>query len=267
MNQNKTKCKKWFKELQNELCKTIENIERDFGSKAKFKSHKWKKGEFRIINGDVIEKGGIAFSNVTGKFPKHFAHEIPGTKKNRNFWSSGVSVILHPKNPKVPALHFNTRHIITGKSWFGGGIDATPSFKNRNMEIQFHNKLRTMCNIHDKKYYRKYKKWCDEYFFLPHRYEIRGIGGIFFDYLMNDWDKDFEFIKDTGLTFNSLVNTIVREQNKKKWTKKHKETQLLKRGRYVEYNLLYDRGTKFGLNSGGNIDAILMSMPPNAKWD
>ena len=134
MSQNKTRCKKWFKELQNELCKTIENIERDFGSKAKFKSHKWKKGEFRIINGDVIEKGGIAFSNVTGKFPKHFAHEIPGTEENRNFWSSGVSVILHPKNPKVPALHFNTRHIITGKSWFGGGIDATPSFKNRKME-------------------------------------------------------------------------------------------------------------------------------------
>ena len=267
MKRNREICKKWFQELQNVICESVEGIEKDFGSKAKFKSKKWKKGEYRIIEGDVIEKGGVAFSNVSGKFPNNFAKEIPGTRKSKNFWSSGVSVILHPKNPNVPALHFNTRHIITEKSWFGGGIDATPSLKNKKLEVRFHKQLEEMCNIHNKKYYKKFKKWCDEYFFLPHRNEVRGIGGIFFDYQMSDWDKDFQFVKDVGMTFNSLVNKIVREQNTKKWSKKDKETQLLKRGRYVEYNLLYDRGTKFGLNSGGNIDAILMSMPPNAKWN
>ena len=264
---NKKKiCLQWFKDLQNLICNTVIDLEKEYDSRAKFKSNKWEKGEFRIIKGSVIEKGGVAFSNMTGTFPKGFANQIPGTEKKRSFWSSGVSVVLHPVNPHVPALHFNTRHIITGKNWFGGGVDATPCIQDTKLKKYFHSKLEKMCNDHNKKYYKKYKKWCDEYFFLPHRKEIRGIGGIFFDYKMNDWNSDFEFVRDVGLTFNDLVREIIKKKMFKKYTKKDKENQLLKRGRYVEYNLLFDRGTKFGLNTGGNVEAILMSMPPNAKW-
>ncbi len=265
-NNNKKICKDWFIELQNLICKAVLELEKEYGSTAKFKKNKWSKGEYRIIEGDVIEKGGVAFSNVVGKFPKEFAKQIPGTERNNNFWSSGVSVVLHPVNPKVPALHFNTRHIITSKSWFGGGIDATPCLEDKILKKNFHSKLKNTCDKHSKSYYPKYKKWCDEYFYLPHRKEIRGIGGIFFDYKMDNWDNDFEFVKDVGLTFVEIIKDVVRRKMFEKFTKKQKEIQLLKRGRYVEYNLLYDRGTKFGLNSGGNIDAILMSMPPNAKW-
>lgn len=265
-NNNKKICKDWFIELQNLICKAVLELEKEYGSTAKFKKNKWSKGEYRIIEGDVIEKGGVAFSNVVGKFPKDFAKQIPGTEKNNNFWSSGVSVVLHPVNPKVPALHFNTRHIITSKSWFGGGIDATPCLEDKILKKNFHSKLKNTCDKHSKSYYPKYKKWCDEYFYMPHRKEIRGIGGIFFDYKMDNWDNDFEFVKDVGLTFVEIIKDVVRRKMFEKFTKKQKEIQLLKRGRYVEYNLLYDRGTKFGLNSGGNIDAILMSMPPNAKW-
>ncbi len=258
--------KKWFIKLQNIICKNIELLEKEYGSNKKFKKNKWKYGEFRIIKGDVIEKGGIAFSNVVGKFPKEFAKKIPGTKGNNKFWSSGVSVVLHPKNTKIPAMHFNTRFICTQKNWFGGGMDATPCLVDLKEKKFFHKELKKVCNVHSKKYYPKYKKWCDEYFYLPHRKETRGIGGIFFDYKMDNWEKDFLFIKDIGNTFSCLSKKIIEKKMFLKWSPKEKEIQLLKRGRYVEYNLLYDRGTKFGLNSGGNPEAILMSMPPNAKW-
>ena len=258
--------KMWFIELQNLICNNIEELEKEYGSKKKFKKNKWKHGEYKTIEGMVIEKGGVAFSNVIGKFPKNFAKKIPGTKNNNRFWSSGVSVVLHPKNPKIPAIHFNTRFICTKKYWFGGGIDITPCIKDNSQKKFLQNQLKKVCDLHDKKYYAKYKKWCDEYFYLPHRKEMRGVGGIFFDYKMNNWEKDFLFVKDVGKTFLYLLNKIIRKKMFLKWTKKDKEIQLLKRGRYVEFNLLYDRGTKFGLNSGGNPKAILMSLPPNAKW-
>ena len=230
------------------------------------KKTKWKHGEFRSIKGKVIEKGGVAFSNVVGKFPKRFAKKIPGTKKNTRFWSSGVSVILHARNPKIPAIHFNTRFICTEKNWFGGGIDLTPCLIDNKEKKYFHNKLKKMCDLHNKKYYSKYKKWCDKYFYLQHRSEPRGIGGIFFDYKMDNWEKDFLFVKHIGLTFIQIIYEIINKKMFLEWTKKEKEIQLLKRGRYVEFNLLYDRGTKFGLNSGGNPEAILMSLPPTPKW-
>jgi coproporphyrinogen III oxidase len=258
--------KKWFSELQNIICNTVEELEKEYGSNKKFQRNKWKHGEFRIIEGEVIEKGGVAFSNVIGKFSKEFAKKIPGTKNNVNFWSSGVSVVFHPKNPKIPAMHFNTRFICTKKNWFGGGMDLTPCIVDNEEKKYFHKELKKMCDNHNKKYYFKYKKWCEKYFYLPHRKESRGIGGIFFDYKMNNWEKDFLFIKDLGVTFSYFIKKIIRKKMFLKWTKKEKRIQLLKRGRYVEFNLLYDRGTKFGLNSGGNPDAILMSMPPNAKW-
>ena len=258
--------KEWFIQLQDMICNSVIQLEKECGSNAKFKSNKWEQGEFKTIRGKVIEKGGVSFSNVIGKFSNDFAKKIPGTEKNKNFWSSGVSVVLHPRSPKVPAMHFNTRFICTRKSWFGGGIDATPCLKDPRQEQYLHNELKKLCNKHNKKYYRKYKKWCDEYFYLTHRKESRGIGGIFFDYKMDSWEKDFLFVKDVGVTFNSVFKEIMRKKMFLKWTAKEKEIQLLKRGRYVEYNLLYDRGTTFGLNSGGNPEAILMSMPPEAKW-
>ena len=258
--------RKWFLELQNIICEEVEKLEKEYGSKAKFKRNKWKHGEFRIIKGKIIEKGGVAFSNVIGKFSKEFAKKIPGTRNNLNFWSSGISVVLHPVNPKIPAMHFNTRFICTKKNWFGGGMDITPNIKDNNEKKYFHNQLKKMCDTHNKKYYAKYKKWCDRYFYIKHRNEARGIGGIFFDYKMNDWEQDFSFVKDVGKFFVYILKKIIRKKMFKKWTKIEKEIQLLKRGRYVEFNLMYDRGTKFGLNSGGNTDAILMSMPPTAKW-
>jgi len=258
--------KQWFSKLQNLICDSVEQLEKEHGANIKFKNNKWKHGEFRTIKGKVIEKGGIAFSNVIGKFPKEFAKKIPGTKGSATFWSSGVSVVLHPINPKIPAMHFNTRFICTQKNWFGGGMDATPCLADNKEKKYFHNTLKKMCNRHNKKYYSKYKKWCDNYFYLPHRGEARGIGGIFFDYKMDNWEKDFLFVKDVGVTFNQLMKEIIRKKMYSKWTKKEKQAQLLKRGRYVEFNLIYDRGTKFGLNSGGNVEAILMSLPPSAKW-
>jgi len=264
--QRKKLAKKWFSKLQKLICENIEELEKAYGSNKKFKKNKWKHGEYRTIEGNVIEKGGVAFSNVIGKFPKEFAKKIPGTENSNKFWSSGVSVVLHPKNPKIPAMHFNTRFICTKKSWFGGGMDVTPCIKDNNEKKYFHNELKKMCNFHNKKYYLKYKKLCDKYFYIPHRKESRGIGGIFFDYKMSNWEKDFLFVKDVGMTFDELVNEIIRKKMFLKWTNKEKEVQLLKRGRYAEFNLLYDRGTKFGLNSGGNPEAILMSMPPIAKW-
>ena len=258
--------KKWFIELQDNICNSVEQIERDFGSNIKFKKNKWKHGEYRILKGKIIEKGGVAFSNVIGKFPKEFSKKIPGAKSNRKFWSSGVSVVLHPNNPKIPAFHFNTRFICTRKNWFGGGIDLTPSIFDKNEKKYFHSSLKKMCNTHNKKYYSKYKKNCDNYFYLSHRKELRGIGGIFFDYKMDNWEKDFLFVKDVGNTFVFLIKKIIRKKMFLRWNKNEKDIQLIKRGRYVEFNLLYDRGTKFGLNTGGNIDAILMSMPPTAKW-
>jgi len=163
-------------------------------------------------------------------------------------------------------MHFNTRFICTQKSWFRGGMDITPCLVDNKEKKYFHSELKKMCNLHNKKYYSIYKKWCDKYFYLPHRNEPRGIGGIFFDYKMDNWEKDFSFVKDVGITFNYLVKKIIRKKIFLKWTQKEKEIQLLKRGKYTEFNLMYDRGTKFGLNSGGNPDAILMSMPPVAKW-
>ena len=262
----------WFKMIQESICHSISGLE---NNNISFKSTRWKKnkkkdeggGEFRILeNGKIFDKVGVNYSKVYGKFPKNFQKKILGAKKNPSFWASGISVVMHMKNPHIPAMHFNTRYICTTQDWFGGGIDVTPSIKDENEKKEFHKILKKMCERHNKNYYTKYKKWCDEYFYLPHRKETRGIGGIFFDYKKNNFEKDFKFTRDIGITFQSIFENIIRKKIKKKWTYKEKEMQYLKRGRYVEFNLLYDRGTKFGLQTGGNIDGILMSLPPLAKW-
>ena len=173
---------------------------------------------------------------------------------------------MHMKNPHIPAMHFNTRFIYTSHGWFGGGMDVTPCMDDRKLQTWFHNELKKCCDRHNKNYYTKYKKWCDKYFYLPHREEPRGIGGIFFDYKKKNWEKDFSFVRDIGISFKNIFRSIIKLKNKKKWTKKQKEIQYIKRGRYVEFNLLYDRGTRFGLQTNGNVEAILMSLPPIAKW-
>tara|TARA_B100001059_G_scaffold33209_1_gene26690 strand:- start:38 stop:865 length:828 start_codon:yes stop_codon:yes gene_type:complete len=262
----------WFKLLQNTFCDDIKALE---NNKAKFKTTIWRKnnkkdeggGEYRILkNGKIFDKVGVNFSKVYGKFPKNFQKNILGANKDPKFWATGISVVMHMKNPLIPAMHFNTRFISTTQQWFGGGIDLTPSKKDDLEKKEFHQTLRNMCDRHNKNYYKKYKKWCDEYFYLPHRKEPRGIGGIFFDYKKDNFDKDFKFVRDVGITFQFLFNKIIRKKLKKKWTANDKEIQFLKRGRYTEFNLLYDRGTKFGLQTGGNVDGILMSLPPSAKW-
>ena len=262
----------WFKSLQEMFCKTISDFEKN---KISFKSTSWKRnlkkdeggGEYRILkDGKIFDKVGVNFSKVYGKFPKKFQQNIPGAQKDPRFWASGISVVMHMKNPLIPAMHFNTRYICTTFDWFGGGIDVTPSKKDNKEKEQFHKTLRDMCNRHDKNYYKKYKKWCDEYFYLPHRKEPRGIGGIFFDYKKNNFEKNFKFVRDVGITFETIFQKIINKKIKKKWTSKDKENQYIKRGRYAEFNLLYDRGTKFGLQTGGNVEGILMSLPPHAKW-
>ena len=262
----------WFKLLQNAICDDIVKLERN---KFKFKSTSWKRntkkdeggGEYRILsNGKIFEKVGVNYSKVYGKFPKKFQKNILGAEKDPSFWASGISIVMHMQNPHIPAMHFNTRFICTKKNWFGGGLDVTPAIKDMSEKNNFHKKLKLMCDQHDKKYYAKYKKWCDEYFYLPHRGEARGIGGIFFDYKKDNFEKNFKFVRDVGVTFETIFQKIISKKIKKKWTSKDKENQYIKRGRYAEFNLLYDRGTKFGLQTGGNVEGILMSLPPHAKW-
>ena len=262
----------WFKTLQEVLCKEIEELE---GGSKLFKYKNWERGkksnegggQSRIYeNGKIFDKVGVNFSEVYGKFSNQFKNKIPGTNKNSKFWASGISVVMHMKNPHVPAMHFNTRYVYTSYGWFGGGMDVTPCFKDKKLEKWFHSEIKKSCDKHNKNYYKNYKKWCDEYFYLPHRNEPRGIGGIFFDYKKNNWEKDFSFVREVGISFKNIFREIILKKHKKKWTKKDKEIQYEKRGRYVEFNLLYDRGTKFGINTGGNVDAILMSLPPLAKW-
>ena len=262
----------WFQTLQNAFCDDIKKIEKN---KTKFSSNIWRKnkfkneggGEYRILqNGNVFDKVGVNFSKVHGRFPKKFQKNIPGAENDPRFWASGISVVMHMKNPLIPAMHFNTRYICTTYDWFGGGMDVTPSKIDMFEKKYFHKILKDMCNRHNPNYYKKYKKWCDEYFYLPHREETRGIGGIFFDYKKKNFEKNFSFVRDVGVTFQEIFNKIIQRKIKKKWTIKDKEEQYIKRGRYAEFNLLYDRGTKFGLKTGGNIEGILMSLPPLAKW-
>ena len=264
--------KNWFISLQEIICSEIIKIEK---KNAKFKTKEWKRndskdeggGKSRVLeNGDIFDKVGVNFSEVYGKFSKEFKNKIPGTEKVNKFWASGISIVMHMKNPHVPAIHFNTRYIYTDHGWFGGGIDVTPCFNDKNVKKILFKELKKVCDRQNKNIFKKYKKWCDEYFYLPHRKEARGIGGIFFDYKKDNWKKDFSFVRELGVSFIKIFNKIISARKNKKWNKSQKNIQFLKRGRYVEFNLLYDRGTKFGLQTGGNVEAILMSLPPTAKW-
>jgi len=266
----------WFVSLQEQICEKFETIEKKFSKTKKIKKFTrriWRKNNSNeggglsllLNNGSVFDKVGINHSTVSGKFRKKFRSKILGAEKNGNYWASGVSVVAHMKNPKIPALHFNTRFIVTTKNWFGGGMDATPSYNDKKEENLIHKILEGICVI-NKKNYPKYKRWCDNYFFVPHRNEARGVGGIFFDYEIKNWQKNFKFVRDLGIGFIDISKKIIERKINLKWTNKEKMKQYYKRGTYVEFNLLYDRGTKFGLISDGNIESILMSLPPKPKW-
>ncbi len=266
-NSNIEKAQQWFQELRENLITKIEYIESTKLYINELKHLEEGGGKMSKIKGTVIEKGGVNISSVAGQFTKNFSKNIPGTENNNSYKATGISVVLHPCSPHIPSMHFNTRYLETEKMWFGGGMDMTPCMPFAE-EHDYHIKLKKMCDQHNNNYYPKFKKWCDEYFYLPHRSEPRGIGGIFFDNLNNnDWNKDFNFIKDVGLFFAEYVINILEKYKDKSWNSEQKEMQLIKRSRYAEFNLLHDRGTRFGLETGGNIDAILMSMPPNAKWE
>lgn len=268
---------KWFESLRDDICKRIEIIEASYAkhhnlNPTKFKRKSWNRdggggGVMSIIHGNVFEKMGVNISSVYGEFSEAMQKEIRGANESPEFFATGISLVMHPKNPLVPAMHFNTRYIETQKSWFGGGGDMTPTFEEKEETELFHKYFKDACDKHDPEFYPKYKKWCDEYFFLPHRNEPRGVGGIFYDYHnTGDFEADFEFTKDVGKAMADAIPAIAQRKMELEYSSEQKHAQLVKRGRYVEFNLLYDRGTKFGLMTGGNTEAILMSLPPEVVW-
>jgi coproporphyrinogen III oxidase len=273
----KERAQAWFEELRDRICAAFEAIETEAGSAARFERKAWTRpledgadaggGVMSIMRGQVFEKVGVNVSTVYGCFAPEFAKSIPGAQEDPRFWAGGISVVAHMKNPHVPAAHMNTRHIVTTKSWFGGGADLTPSVPVAEDTADFHAALKAACDQHDAGYYPRFKQWCDEYFFLPHRNEARGVGGIFFDGLdSGDKERDFAFTREVGMAFLAVYPQIIRRRMGVPWTEADRITQLERRGRYVEFNLLYDRGTQFGLRTGGNAEAILMSLPPEARW-
>jgi len=271
------KTQKWFEVLRDQICSSFEKLEQNYeGLKqsmppGKFRRKKWHReggggGEMSIMEGRLFEKVGVNISTVMGELSPEFSKQIPGAENNPKFWASGISLVAHMWSPHIPAVHMNTRHIATTRSWFGGGADLTPMIINTEDKELFHTAFRSACNKHDDTYYARFKEWCDDYFYLKHRNEPRGVGGIFYDQLANNFEADFNFTKEVGSTFANIYPTIVKRHMNKTWTKKERQAQLVKRGRYVEFNLLYDRGTLFGLQTGGNVEAILMSLPPAVTW-